>query len=75
MAVKSLKDRVAALEAEVADLKKQLADVNKPKDWLDVVYGSFAGDPAHEEATRLGREWRESFRPKARACQACRKKR
>jgi hypothetical protein len=64
MAAQSLVDRVAALEAEVAALK-QLANAGKPKDWLDVVYGSFAGDPTFDEATRLGREWRESFRPKS----------
>jgi hypothetical protein len=66
MAAQSLTDRVAALEAEVASLKKQLADASKPKDWIDVIYGSFAGDAAHEEAMRLGRKWRASFRPKAR---------
>jgi hypothetical protein len=55
------------LEEEVARLKARLDDSAKPAaDWLDVVWGSFAHDPLYEEAMRLGREWRESFRPKPR---------
>ena len=65
-ASESLKDRVAALETEVARLRQQLeAATRKPDPW-EKIYGSFADDPAHEEAMRLGREWRESFRPKPR---------
>jgi hypothetical protein len=67
MATGSLKDRVAALEAEVARLKAKLEE--KDRDglpWWENIAGTFAGDPAFEEAMRLGREWRESFRPKPR---------
>ncbi len=68
MASTSLEERVRALEREVARLK---ALVNGPAgtstDWLDTVWGAFAGDPAFEEAMRYGREWRESFRPKEKA--------
>jgi hypothetical protein len=67
MATLSLKDRVKLLEEEVARLKNQVAELSKPKtDWLDKVSGMFANDPDFEEAMRLGREWRESFRPKPR---------
>lgn len=63
----TVEQRLAALEAEVALLKEQLTRTEKPaEDWLDTVYGAFADDPSFEEATRLGREWRESFRPKPR---------
>ncbi len=64
---RSLEERVAALE-EVARLKAKVETPNKGAavDWLDVVWGSFANDPMYEEAMRLGREWRESFRPKPR---------
>jgi hypothetical protein len=67
MAVRRLADRVADLEAEVARLKVKIENSGKSTtDWLDTVCGSFANDPMHEEAMRLGREWRESFRPKPR---------
>ncbi len=66
MAVQEIELRVAALEAEVARLKEQLEKVAPSKgDWLDEIYGAFANDPDFEEAMRLGREYRESLRPKA----------
>lgn len=66
MAVKSLKQRVEALELEVARLKPRTEGADKPSDsWLEKVWGSFANDPIYEEAMRLGREWRESFRPES----------
>lgn len=33
----------------------------------DIVWGTFAGDPIYLEAMKLGREYRESLRPKAKA--------
>jgi hypothetical protein len=64
MASSKLEVRVSALEVEVARLKERLGEPGVPSrpDWRNVV-GSFANDPAFEEAMRLGREWRESFRP------------
>jgi hypothetical protein len=65
MAAVSLEKRVAALEAEVARLRARIESTQKPVDpWLDKVWGSFANDPVYEEAMRLGREYRESLRPK-----------
>ena len=32
----------------------------------DIVWGAFAGDPMFLEAMKLGREYRESLRPKAK---------
>jgi hypothetical protein len=61
MASVSLKDRVAALEAEVARLKSKIETVATPeKPWWEQIWGSFADDPCYEEAMRLGREYRES---------------
>ena len=57
-----LEDRVTALEAEVARLKKKLDKDSRP--WTEKIAGAFANDPAFEEAMRLGREYRESLRPK-----------
>jgi hypothetical protein len=66
MAVAQIEQRVAALEADVARLKEQLESAVPPRgDWLDEIYGAFADDPHFEEAMRLGREYRESLRPKA----------
>ncbi|HEX9002345.1 MAG TPA: hypothetical protein VGB07_20720 [Blastocatellia bacterium] len=67
MAAAQLELRVAALETEVARLKQQLGEPIEPKKhWVDEIYGAFADDPAFEEAMRLGREYRESLRPKPR---------
>jgi len=67
MATVDLEKRVATLEAEVAKLKLKIQtpnDDNLP--WWERIAGSFEGDPLYAEAMRLGREWRESFRPKPR---------
>ena len=66
MAVPDIECRVAALEADVARLREQLEKaVPAKKDWLDEIYSAFENDPIYEEAMRLGREYRESLRPKA----------
>ena len=69
MASNNLEQRVAALEAEVTRLKVLLEEKKAPEPlgWRKVI-GSFADDPAaFEEAMRLGRQWRDSFRPKERS--------
>lgn len=66
MATLSLEERVAALEAEVADLKQARESVVEPETpWWQEIWGTFKDDPAYAEAMRLGRKYRESLRPKA----------
>lgn len=55
---------MAALEAEMAHLKEQLA-AEQPQiasPWWERIYGTFASSPEYEEAMRLGRAYRESLR-------------
>jgi hypothetical protein len=67
MSAEPLEERVAALEQELKSLKAKVAANEVPTvAWWDKVAGSFADDAIYEEAMRLGREWRESFRPKPR---------
>lgn len=66
MAVPGIEHRVAALEREMARVKKKLEKaVPSQVDWLDAFSGVFDNDPVYEEAMRLGREYRESLRPRA----------
>jgi hypothetical protein len=67
MAVAELELRVTALEAEVAQLKQQVGQpADAKKHWVDEIRGAFANDPDFLEAMRLGRQYRESLRPKPR---------
>jgi hypothetical protein len=55
-----IEKRIEILEAEVALLKSKAAKNNKPDTpWYKQI-PKFGGNPAYEEATRLGREYRES---------------
>ena len=57
-----IEKRLAVLEAEVALLKSKAekkVETNELPWWKQII-GTFADDPGHEEAMRLGREYRES---------------
>jgi hypothetical protein len=67
MSAGSVEDRLAALEAEVARLRTKLEEKEEPAvPWWKKIAGTFEGDPYYAEAMRLGREYRQSLRPKRR---------
>ncbi len=60
---KQLEERVADLEAEVIRLKKKVDKDSSNRAWWKQITGTFANNPAYDEAMRLGHEYRESLRP------------
>jgi hypothetical protein len=64
MASSSLEQRVADLEAEVATLKRRLEKLDRTSPWWEQIAGTFENDPIYEKAMQLGREYRQSLRPK-----------
>ena len=59
-------NRVTRLEKSVEELREQLRAREAPqKPWWEEIAGKFANDPVYDEAMRLGREYRESLRPKS----------
>ncbi|MBV9849230.1 MAG: hypothetical protein JO250_06030 [Armatimonadetes bacterium] len=63
MTVPTLEERMAAVEAEIARLKRERPAPPTEQPWWERIRGTFKDDPAYEEAMRLGREYRESLRP------------
>jgi hypothetical protein len=64
MSGESIEKRVAALEAEVSELKKLVKKDAEP--WWQKIIGTFRDDPYYERAMKYGRQYRESLRPKPR---------
>lgn len=64
MTSNEIEKRLEILEAEVALLKSKAEKKDKTNEvpWWKQRIGTFADDPAHEEAMRLGREYRQSQR-------------
>ena len=54
----SLEDRLAAVEAAIALLQKQVA-APQPTNWLQQITGSFKDEPAFEEVLAYGRAIRQ----------------
>ena len=60
MATSTLEERVAILEQKI----ETLAPTSPKPAWWKKLVGVYKGDPEFTEAERLGREYRESLRPK-----------
>ncbi|NET62228.1 MAG: hypothetical protein F6K47_40815 [Symploca sp. SIO2E6] len=54
----SLEERLAAVEAMLAQLQKKIADL-QPANWLQQITGSFKDEPAFEEVLAYGRAIRQ----------------
>jgi len=60
-----IEKRVAILEAEVERLRSKVELAGTPTmPWWERIAGTFANDPAHEKAMKLGRAYRQSLRPR-----------
>jgi hypothetical protein len=61
-----IEERLLALAAEIRQLKSQVQPQPNKADpkWVLAHAGRFANDPGFDEVVRLGREYRESLRPK-----------
>ncbi len=54
----SLEERLAVVEAEIAELEKQVA-THQPTNWLQQITGSFKDEPAFEKVLDYGRAIRQ----------------
>jgi hypothetical protein len=64
----STEARFAAIEAEIAQLKKQVAaNDHAPTNWLTDTFGVYADFPEYDQVIEYGRQYRESSRPLAKA--------
>ncbi len=59
---KQLEERVADLEAEVTRLKNKIENNSSSKPWWEQIVGTFADNPAYDEAMNLGHEYRDLLR-------------
>ena len=67
MTIAQLAERLEALEKVVQRLEGKLSQPSDPmRPWWLEDAGRFKDDPVFEEIVRLGREYRESLRPKKR---------
>ncbi len=63
MAHATVEERLAAVEAELAQLKHRLNGRTASSTWLDRIAGSMKDEPEFAEVLRLGREARDADRP------------
>ena len=58
-----LENRVAAIEQELAEIKKALCGNGDSKPWWERIADTFHGSAEYQEAMQLGSEYRKSLRP------------
>jgi hypothetical protein len=56
-----IEKRLDKLESEISEIKLILADkTNSSTPWWEEIIGTFADDPAFEEAIEIGKKYRQS---------------
>lgn len=60
---KSIEERLAVVERELAELKTRLPPEREPENWIEKISGSMKDFPEFDEVLRLGREFRKADRP------------
>lgn len=65
MTIKALEQRLATVEAELAELKRKVDEPRPVKDWRATI-GAFSGDDGMLEIFEEARKLREADRAKAR---------
>jgi hypothetical protein len=65
MTIKALEQRIASIEAELAELKRKVTEPQPQRDWRKTI-GAFSGDDGMMEIFEEARKLREADRAKAR---------
>jgi hypothetical protein len=77
MTIAELEKRLTTVERELAELKSRVKiPTDSPNHWVEEIAGTFSDPESRaifDEAMRLGREWRNSQRPKPRKAKRSRK--
>jgi hypothetical protein len=63
MSQATVEERLAVVEAELAELKQRLNGRTASATWLDRIAGSMKDEPEFAEVLRLGRAIRDADRP------------
>ncbi len=66
MTLAQVEKKLAVLESEIEQLKRQSGVPHRTGKWYVENSGQFKNDPVYEEIVRRGRKYRESLRPKIR---------
>jgi tetratricopeptide (TPR) repeat protein len=68
MAKTNVEARFAAIEADIAQLKKQVASNDKAQNnWLTETFGVYADFPEYDQVIECGRQYRGSLKPLAKS--------
>ncbi len=63
MSSSALEKRVAALEEELARLRRKIETAETARPWWESIAGTFEKDPVYEQAMKMGRAYRKSLNP------------